>query len=68
LRDRLEQAARRLKRGKNSIITQALEEYLENLNRTKFLGEASRQSILASTSPSEDEDVWLEHADTAGWK
>jgi predicted DNA-binding protein len=68
LRDRLEQAARRLKRGKNSIITQALEEYLENLNRTKFLGEARRQSILASASPSEDEDVWLEHADTAGWK
>ena len=68
LRDRLEQAARRLKRGKNSIVIDALEEYLDKLNRSKFLEEARRQSILASRSPSGDEDVWLEHADTAGWK
>src|SRR5580704_5639271 len=68
LRDRLEQAARQLKLGKNSIITRALEEYLEKLNRGKFLEEARRQSILASTSPDKDEEVWLEHADTTGWK
>ena len=68
LRDRLEKAARRLKRGKNSLVIEALEEYLEKLNRGKFLEEARRQSILASTSLSEDEDVWLEHADTTGWK
>jgi predicted DNA-binding protein len=68
LRDRLEKAARRLKRGKNSIVTQALEEYLEKLSRSKFLEEARRQSILASTSSNEDENVWLEHADSTGWK
>ena len=68
LRDRLEQAARRLKRGKNSIITQALEEYLNNINGRKFLEEARCQSILASGSPTEAEDVWLEHVDTTGWK
>jgi hypothetical protein len=68
LQDRLEQEARRLKRGKNSIIIDALEEYLAKLNRSEFLEEARRQSILASTSRSEDEDVWLEHADTTGWK
>ena len=68
LRDRLEEAARRLKRGKNSIVIDALEEYLEKLNHSRFLEEARRQSILASTSSSEDEDVWLEHADTTGWK
>lgn len=68
LRDRLEKAARRLKRGKNSIVTQALEEYLEQLSRTKFLEEARRQSILASTSPNPNEEAWLEHADTNGWK
>jgi ribosomal protein L10 len=68
LRDRLEQAARQLKLGKNSIITRALEEYLEKLNRGKFMEEARRQSILASTSPDKDEEVWLEHADTTGWK
>ena len=68
LRDRLEQAARRLKRGKNSIVIDALEEYLERLSPSRFLEEARRQSILASASSSEDEDVWLEHADTTGWK
>ena len=68
LRDRLEKTARRLKRGKNSIVIEALEEYLEKLNRVKFLEEASRQSILASTSPTKDEEAWLEHADTTGWK
>jgi hypothetical protein len=68
LRDRLEQAARQLKLGKNSIIMRALEEYLEKLNRSKFLEEARRQSILACASPNEDEDVWLDHADTTGWK
>ena len=68
LRDRLEKTARRLKRGKNSIVIEALEEYLAKLNRSKFLEEARRQSILASTSRSEDEEVWLEHADATGWK
>ena len=45
-----------------------LEEYLEKLSRSKFLEEARRQSILAGNSPNEDEDVWLEHADTTEWK
>ena len=68
LSNRLEQLARRLKRGKNSIITQALEEYLEKLNHAKFLEDARKQSILASVSPNQDEEAWLEHADTTGWK
>jgi hypothetical protein len=38
------------------------------LDGTNFLDEARRESILASSSPNEDEDVWLEHADTAGWE
>jgi len=45
-----------------------LKEHPEKLNRIKFLEEARRQSILASASPSEDEEVWLKHADTTGWK
>jgi predicted DNA-binding protein len=68
LRKRVEHAARGLKRTRNSIITQAIEEYLEKLNRSNFLEEARRQSILASALPNDDEDVWLEHADTSGWK
>ena len=66
--DRLGKTARRLKREKHSLIKEALEEYLEKLNRTKFLEEARRQSVLASTSPNQDEDVWLEHADATGCK
>ena len=57
-----------LKRGKNSIITEALEEYLDRINQQRFLEEARRQSMLASAAPNRDEDVWLEHADTTGWK
>ena len=69
LRDRLEKTARRLKRGKNSLITEALEEYLGRVSRTGFLDEARRQSILASASPTEEQEIWLERAaDTSGWK
>jgi predicted DNA-binding protein len=68
LQARLEEAVHRLKRGKNSIITEALEEYLDRINQQRFLEEARRQSMLASAVPNRDEDVWLEHADTTGWK
>lgn len=68
LSDRLRKAGRRLKREKQSLIMEALEEYLRKLNCGKFLEEARRQSILASTCPNKDEEVWLEHADTTGWK
>jgi predicted transcriptional regulator len=68
LRKSLEQAARRLNRGKNAIITLALEEYLAKFNRRRFLEEARRQSILASAETGEDENYWSKHADTSGWK
>jgi predicted transcriptional regulator len=68
LSDRLRKAARRLKREKQSLITEALEEYLRKLNRGKFLEEARRQSVLVSASPNQDEEVWMKHADATGWK
>ncbi len=68
LRARLEEAARQSQSGKNRIIAQALEEYLDRISRQRFLEEARRQSILASAAPLDDEDLWLEHADTSGWK
>ena len=68
LHARLEEAVHRLKRGKNSIITEALEEYLDRINQQRFLEEARRQSMLASAVANRNEDVWLEHADTTGWK
>ena len=68
LRVQLEEAVHRLKRGKNAIITEALQEYLNRIDQQRFLEEARRQSILASAAPGEDEDAWLAHADTRGWK
>ena len=68
LNARLEEAVRRFKRGKNSLITEALEDYLDKVSRQRFLEEARRQSLLVSGASTEDEDFWLEQADTRGWK
>ena len=68
LRAQLEEASQRLKRGKNAIITQALEEYLQKISKKRLLEEARRQSILASSSAAPEEDAWLDHADTRGWR
>jgi predicted DNA-binding protein len=65
---RLEQATRKTKRGKNAIIIQALQEYLDRHDRSRFLEEARRQSLLASSIPDEHQDVWLNNADVRGWK
>ena len=66
LRARLEAASQQLQSGKNRIITRALEEYLDKVNRHRFLEEARRQSILASVAAGDDEDLWLKHADMSG--
>jgi hypothetical protein len=68
LRSRLDKASRQLNRGKNAIITLALEEYLDKFNRQRFLEEARRQSILATAASDEDATQWSKHADTSGWK
>lgn len=68
LRAKLDEAARRLKRGKNAIIVEALQEYLDKVNYQRFLQEARRQSVLASAVSNEDEEFWLDQADTRGWK
>lgn len=69
LRRRLERTSRRLKRGKNSIITQALDEYLRKVDRQELAAEARRQSLLASqTDNQEDLEEWAKMADTRGWR
>jgi predicted transcriptional regulator len=45
---RLERAATRLARGKNWIISKALEEYLAKANRDSLAAEARRQSMAAA--------------------
>ena len=65
---RLERTARHLKRGKNWILNRALEEYLNREDGEALSAEARRQSLLASSTKTEDERFWETHADTTGWK
>lgn len=68
LREELEQAAHSLHRGKNWIITQALEDYLSKLSHTELKKEARRQSLLASkVETSSEEEWWQDNADTSSW-
>jgi predicted DNA-binding protein len=64
LRRALEQKARAEQRGKNWIISRALEKYLEE-ESVDLAAEARRQSLLASQAGDED---WAEDADLDQWK
>lgn len=69
LRIELDEAAHSLHRGKNWIITRALEEYLSKLDLTKLAKEAKQQSILASKADKTDSEnkLWEDNSDTSGW-
>ena len=62
LASRLESTAERLKKGKNKILTEALEEYLMRHDEEWFRKEALRQSQVASATEWEDEELWDEAA------
>jgi len=64
LRRALEQRAQAERRGKNWIVSQALEKYLAE-DTSDLEAEARRQSLLASQAPEGD---WAEDADFAQWK
>jgi predicted DNA-binding protein len=68
LKLRLEEAARDSGKGKNWIITHALEVYLGQLEHKDLAREARRQSINARKSSEADSDHWLKHADTRDWR
>jgi len=68
LRQRLEETARTLKKPKNRIIVQALEEHLQGKDRAALAAEARRQSLLASVESVEDEEFWEKQSDTSGWQ
>ncbi|MBC2601204.1 ribbon-helix-helix protein, CopG family [Puniceicoccus vermicola] len=65
LRKALELRAKREGRGKNWVISQALESYLESSDVDELAAEARRQSILASSRSTED---WTVGADWEDWK
>ena len=68
LRHLLEQTARRLNRGKNWIIVQALREYLAKVGHENLREEARRQSLLASQQQTEEEEAWERAGDHSGWR
>ena len=68
LRQRLEETARRLGRGKNWIIVQALEEYLTKRDDQTFIEEARHQSLRASSVITPDEAFWENAAETPDWR
>ena len=65
LRRALELKAKRERRGKNWIISRALEDYLARDERFDLAAEAKRQSLLAAK---QDSDDWAQDADLAQWK
>ena len=65
LRRALELKAKRERRGKNWIISRALEDYLAHDERFDLAAEAKRQSLLAAE---QDSDDWAQDADLAQWK
>ncbi len=69
LRDRLEKRSKLLGRGKNWIISRALEEYLKVEEQDELEREARRQSLLASAQASDVEaSLWESGADFGDWK
>lgn len=64
---RLEQAAHILHRGKNWIISHALEDYLTKISHTLLAEEARRQSILASAAEPDEDAAGEQSADEQGW-
>jgi len=64
LRRALEARAKTEGRGKNWIMSQALEQYL-GASSSDLVAEARRQSLLAAASKGED---WAGEADFGQWK
>ena len=65
LRRALERKAKQEKRGKNWIISRALESYLEHDSQFDLEAEARRQSLIAASHDIED---WATDADLEQWK
>jgi predicted transcriptional regulator len=55
-RKRLDQTALTLKKRKNWIITQAIEEYLQKWHKAALAAEARRQSMLVSAKTTGEDD------------
>lgn len=68
LNEQLERAAKNLKHGKNWLIAQAIEEYLNKSFPPKLLKEARKQSLRAKKQDNKiNERLWQDNADHSGW-
>lgn len=68
LAKRLERAAVRLSRGKNWIVTRALEEYLAKINRDDLAAEARRQSRLVARAERRGKGAGFPEEDIEEWR
>jgi predicted DNA-binding protein len=68
LAQRLERAATRLARGKNWIISKALEEYLARANQSDLAAEARRQSKLCARAERRGQGVGFPEENIEEWK
>ncbi|MEN8218426.1 MAG: hypothetical protein ABFS56_19060 [Pseudomonadota bacterium] len=68
LGQQLNRFAKKMRRGNDWIIVEALKEYLEKPNRYRYLTEeARRQSILTSQHDNVDDTQWEENSDDKDW-
>lgn len=68
LAQRLARTAAKLSRGKNWVVTQALEEYLAKVNRGNLAAEARRQSKLCARAERRGKDVGFPEEDIEEWR
>jgi predicted DNA-binding protein len=67
LRLRLEETARYTGKTKNSIVSEALEEYLKSTNYAAIAAEARRQSLAASAASAPEDEAWLDAMAADAW-
>ena len=67
LSDRLAREAQRSGRGKNAIITQALEQYLNAADKASLDEQIRRASIAIAARDERDIEAWLEAAAADVW-
>ncbi len=68
LRQQLEQASHLLHRGKNWIIVQALQAYINQILDTQLIEEARRQSLLANQADQPEDTSWEDEMDDSAWQ
>jgi len=68
LRISLEAAASALDKGKNWILNQALREYLDRIREDSLAAEARRQSLLADSRITPEQQYWASQADDSDWR